>query len=66
MLMQCSANKQGSLLKPHLRPFCVEFASFPCACMGFLLVPQIPSTVPALSKSAVGEDVRVVVYFPVC
>lgn len=45
----------------------MEFASFPCACMGFLLVPQIPSTVhTALSKSAVGEDVRVVVYFPVC
>lgn len=45
----------------------MEFVSFSCACMGFLLVPQSPSTFhTALSKSAVGEDVRVVVYFPVC
>jgi len=25
-------------------PFCVEFACFPCVCMGSLRVPQLPPT----------------------
>ena len=33
-----TSQREGSRLKSRLRPFCVEFACSPCACVGSLIV----------------------------
>lgn len=46
-LVLVNCNNPGCWLEPHicLEPFCVGFAHFSCACMGFLKILQLSPTV---------------------
>ena len=40
-----ASQQEGLVFKSRLRPFCVEFASSPCACVGFLRALLVPPTI---------------------